>query len=528
MRYLIKNGLIYNGSGGKPYGGDILIDGGKIAAVGGELNVNGADVIDASRQIVAPGFIDMHRHCDIAALKEGFGRIELAQGLTSAVAGNCGLSAVPCDPIRRGEFYDFIEPCLGCPPPDMPVTFDGYMTALENVPLPMSLGVFIGTGAVRISIKGFSGAAFTRSELEKASACISDALDRGALGVSIGIMYIPECYNEVGDFAYMLAPAAKRGRPAVVHIRGEGDGLVDSVKEAIHLGKISEVPIHISHFKSAGVKNWRDKIHEAIGEIESARNAGQDVTVDFYPYEGGSTTLLTMLPPSFMARGVDGALRTLSDKKGVDLLRTELLKEHPGWDNYSRTLGWERIIISSVGSRDGRYIGKTVTENSREHGFADEVEFVARILREENGKVTIINMSMCEEDIETVAKLPYSFVISDSLYSGSGSPHPRLYGAFPKIIRDYVNGRKILTLEQAINKMTLLPAKRLNIKNKGFIGEGRDADLVIFDPNEFRDRATFTDPTAAAEGLRMSFINGEMAVREGKPTGARAGRVLYP
>ena len=510
MDYLIKNGLIYDGSGNKPYKSDILIQQDKIADVGHEINNESVEIIDAHGFIVTPGFIDIHRHCDIAVLKPGFGHLEIAQGITYAVAGNCGLSAVPCNPPFKDLLNEHLQFGLGRALPDMPHTFNEYTEKIKNKQMPINLGLLIGTGTIRVALKGFDKSPFSKNELYQGAAFIDEALSMGALGASLGIMYFPEYYNTAEDYIQLLKPVAKKGGFVAVHVRGEGDSLVSSIEEAILIGKMAEVPIHISHFKSCGANNWNDKIHISIEKIEKARNSGQDVTVEFYPYDCGSTSLLTMVPPSFLNEGAVSAIDSLKDKTNVAKLRDEMYKKHPGWDNFTLTLGWERIVISSLtNEHNKKYIGKTVAEITKEYGFYDEVEFAAYLLHDEKGKIVIINKSMCQKDIETIARLPYSLVVSDAMYGGEGSPHPRLHGAFPKIIREFVNEKNILSLEQAIHKMTCLPAKRMNKSSKGLIKKGFDADLLIFDPNNFKDKATYEKSEIMAEGLYLTFVGGK-------------------
>jgi N-acyl-D-amino-acid deacylase len=476
---------------------------------------------------VTPGFIDSHRHCDIAAVADpGFGDIELAQGITTVLGGNCGLTPFPYAEGTGQQMMDFIEPCLGKAPEWMKYAgFPEYFAALEAAEPYIHTGQMIGTGAVKVAAKGFGKAPFTGSEMDRAKGYAREALEAGAFGVSMGIMYVPECYSSTEEFAELIKGVSKYDRMVTCHIRGEGDSLVSSVEEVLKISRDAEVPINISHFKSVGIDNWQKTIYAAIEKIEQARAAGQDVTVDFYPYTGGSTTLMTLIPPSIQEPDMQDTLRVLSSPGGEELLKREIYREHEGWDNMVLNIGWERILISSVTKAENKqYVGNNVQEIAEKWGFADPADFVCELLTAEQGKVGIILMSMDQKDVYTIAKLPYSMVISDSLYGNTDSPHPRLYGSFPRVIHELVMGQKVLNLETAIHKMTKMTADRFRIKGRGSLVVGNFADMNIFDPQRLMDKATYSKPKQFSTGLDMAFIDGKLVWNEGKRTEAyRAG-----
>lgn len=526
-RIWIRNGLLVDGTGSKPWIGDLLIEDDRILSIGKPGNSQD-EIIDASGKVVCPGFIDIHRHCDARILQDStIGDAMLAQGITTTVTGNCGMSLTP-SPEKPDEMYDFMEAVLGPNCTDLGLhTYQDYISRLQNCPLPVNIASMIGTGSVKITVKGFSDKPYTSEEIQKASALIEGALQSGAVGISCGIMYIPECYSSTDEFAAILQPLRKYGGVLTTHIRGEGDSLVSSIQEVLDIGRKAGCPVEISHFKCCGMANWKRGIHEAIALIEKARKEGQDVTCDFYPYEGGSTALTTMLPPCFVSGDLTSALKRLGTVEGVEEFRQAVSICYPDWDNYAITLGWDRILISGVSNPvNQRFIGLSVEEAASKFGFCDSAACAAHLMHTDNGKTAIINMSMCQEDIDTVARLPYSIVISDSIYADTDSPHPRMYGAFPKIIREYVKERKILTLEQAISKMTWLPACRMKIKDRGALKPGFYADLLIFDPDEFRDRATFTESTLLAEGMDYVFLNGSLVWKKNHSLNQFAGRCL--
>ena len=530
---LIKNGLVYDGTGADGFHADVLIRNGKIASVDRNRQDDEnrqALVIDAAGMVVTPGFVDIHRHHDAKPLNDPrFGTCELLQGITTAVCGNCGISMTPRPEGTKEAiaYYAFEEPVMGPIGTDGPVTYREYLDRLQKVKLPLNTAAMIGTGAVKVCVKGFSDAPYTQEELDKARSMIEDALAAGAPGISLGIMYLPECYSSMEEFAYILEPLGRYRRVMTTHIRGEGDSMVPSVKEVIEIARRAGCPLEISHFKSVGMKNWGRDIHTAIAEIEKARSEGMDVTCDFYPYEGGSTALTTMLPPVFVAGDMSGALKRLGTPEGVEAFRQASRVLYDDWDNFCVTLGWDRIIISGVILEENRkYLGKKMTDAAEEYGFPDAVALAAHLMYSEEGKTAIINMSMSQEDIDTVARLPYSNIISDSIYADTDTPHPRMYGAFPKVIREYVLERKLLTMEEAIRKMTLQPAERMKLQGKGLLRAGMDADVLVFDPAQFRDHATFTDPARTASGLTYSIIGGKIAVDHGRVVCRDAGRSL--
>ena len=523
----IINALICDGRGGKPFTGRVTVDGGVIRDIAeGRFAPEKGD-IDAGGHVVCPAFVDIHRHPDSMPFRAIWrGEAELRQGIGYAVCGNCGISLTPAGEKYRRAQYAFDEPVLGPAPEGAPTAFPAYMDALAKMKLPFNLAAMIGTGSVRVSLKGFSDAPFTRLELDEARALIGEALDCGAPGVSLGIMYLPECHTTADEYAYMLRPVGERGRVITTHMRGEGDSLVRSVREVIDIADRAGCALQISHFKSCGVRNWRRAIFEAIDVIEAARAKGQDVGCDFYPYDGGSTALTTMLPPAFVGGDLDGALRRLGTKAGVDEFRKSAAKEYPDWDNFALTLGWERILISGVKDKDNRrFVGMNVRDAAEKFGFEDACALAAHLMHTDEGKTAIINMSMCQDDIDLIARLPYSIIISDAIYADTDTPHPRMYGAFPRALRDLVRERHVLTLENAIHKMTAQPARRMGLR-AGVLAPGARADILMFDPERFTDRATYEDPARYAEGLDMMLLGGEVVVKDDEVVKCDAGRAV--
>ena len=528
-RILIQNGTIYDGLGGQPYQADLLVQDDRIAQIAPGITEPADQVIDATGKAVTPGFVDIHRHHDAKPLNDPhFGEVELAQGITTAVAGNCGISMTPrpeSDEAAK-EHYSFEEAVMGPIGLDGPHTYRDYLAALHKTALPLNVAAMIGTGTVKICVKGFADTPYTQQELDDARALIEDAMAAGAPGVSLGIMYLPECYSSTDEFAYILEPVGRYHRVITTHIRGEGDSMVQSVREVIEIARRVGCALEISHFKSCGMKNWGKDIHTAIADIEAARAEGMDVTVDFYPYEGGSTALTTMLPPVFVAGNMTRALEKLGTPEGVEEFRRTSSVLYDDWDNFCITLGWDRIIISGVVCPENeKFLGMRVTEAAEKFGFEDAAALAAYLMHSEDGKTAIINMSMSQEDIDTVARLPWSNIISDAIYAKTDTPHPRMFGAFPKVLREYVAERGIYTMQEAIRRMTSQPAARMGLVGRGSLQKG-NYDILVFDPKKFTDHATFTNPAQKATGLDWCIVNGQVAIDHDRRTTTGAGMVL--
>lgn len=523
----IRNACICDGSGKDVYRGDILIKDGVIAEIGTIPAVPNAHEINGEGYIATPGFVDTHRHLELNALTNPrFGELELAQGITTGVGCNCGLAPFPCKDAIHRELYDFIAPCLGRYNGADINTVEAYLTKVNSTHPYMNVGVLAATGAIKTCVKGYSKTPYTHIEMQSAQRLLCQCLDEGALGISCGIMYTPECYSTKEEFVKLLSPAAKYGRILTAHIRGEGDGLVASVKEAIHIAKSAGLALNISHFKSVGKKNWQSEIYKAIEVIEHERAMGYAVTADFYPYIGGSTTLLSLLPPSFAEESTEKTLAKLSTAHGVDTLAKELCKSHIGWDNMVKDIGWERIVISGTSlAEHKKYQGKSITDICEEYGFQNPVAMIAQLLIAEMGQVTIIVMSMCEQDLETIVKLPFTALISDALYGAMESPHPRLNASFLKLLRKYVVQRGVLTLPEAIRKMTSMPASRFALENRGLLQKGMAADLNMFRIEDLRDNANFTAPALLASGINTTMVNGDIAMHNNQLQ-TRSGKAI--
>lgn len=529
---LIKNGVIVDGSGRQAFPGSVGILGGKITAVIPEKEdslkgVRAERVIDVKGKYVTPGFIDIHRHADAAVFREGFGELELRQGLTTIVNGNCGLSVVPCPKERRQEILGFLAPIVGNMPAGVPLhSFRSYINAVKEQKLPLNVGMLIGNGTVRAAAAGYRSGSLTDGEMRQVHRYLEAALSDGALGVSLGIVYAPEYNYSTEEFKKVLEPMRNSGVQLFTHIRGEGDNFHASLREVVEIARYLEVPLHVSHLKCVGQRNWGHGIAKALDILDEARESGLAVSCDVYPYTAGSTQLIQILPPAYLEGGVPGILKRLTDPAMREKLTDILQKPGVDFENLVNLVGWENIRMTTLNREHNReYSGKSVAEIARLKGM-DPYACAYDMLVEENCEISMVDFIASEDDVRKVMRYPYSNIISDSVYPAGGIPHPRLYGTFPRVLEKYVKEEKVLDLETAVKKMTSVPAAVCKLTTKGLIREGMDADLVVFDLERIHTGADYDQPKKPGEGFSYVFVNGEPAVVRDQIQKQSSGRVL--
>ncbi|MDR2870305.1 MAG: amidohydrolase family protein [Deferribacteraceae bacterium] len=525
---LIKNAMIVDGSGAAPFAGDVAIQDGLIKAVAQGIKDEAKTVYDAAGAYLTPGFIDIHRHSDAFVFREGFGEIQLRQGITTTINGNCGLSIVPCPANQREDILRYLKPIMGRLPDGIQFdSFSSYLTEVGKTRLPLNFGMHIGNGTLRAAAKGFeAGKRLSASELAIVHKYLKDAIDNGAFGLSMGIVYVPENMYDVEGFIEALEPIRGGDIPIVTHIRGEGDLLLSSLKEVIQIAKALNVPLHVSHFKSVGKLNWGGKLQEAIALLDAERAAGMRITCDVYPWTAGSTQLVQVLPPELLEGGLAKTTERLRDPQKRAECRAILEKPQTYFENQLYLIGWENIMVTSVQTEAGqKYVGKRMTEIAQMQG-KDPYEAAFDLLADENFDVSMVNFIVCDEDIETILRYPHSCIISDSIYPDGGKPHPRQYGTFPKILQQYVKEKSVLTIEQAVYKFTGKPAEIMKIAGKGLIKEGFDADVAVFDLADIRCNADYIEPAKLATGFRYVFVNGQLANDHDSFVNTGCGKVL--
>ncbi|MDR2185676.1 MAG: amidohydrolase family protein [Treponema sp.] len=537
---LLKNGRIVDGTGTPAFKGDLGISGGRIAALEPRITGDAGRIIELDGEMVAPGFVDIHRHADAAVFRPGFGEAELRQGITTIINGNCGLSLVPLPLSRRAGMLDFLAPVIGTLPEEdeqgRPVRFESfseYVSLLKTMALPLNVGILAGSGTIRAAVMGYGGGEPGEEELGRIRACLEDALAAGAPGVSVGFSYLPDLHYSAAGLAAALAPLSKRrglssraveGPPLVCHVRGEGDLLYPSVAEAIEAARLLRTPLRISHFKCIGRKNWGAGLEKVIALIERNREEGMRIDCDAYPWTAGSTQLLCVLPPAFLAGGIGETLRRLRDPEERAGCRRILSEPGRDFENVVLGVGWEAIYVTGLESEENRpLIGKSIAEIAALRG-TDPFDAAFDLLAEERCNVTMMDYIACEEDIDRIIRLPYTSIISDSLYSGRGLPHPRSNTNVSMVFHELVCHRKVLSPEEAVHKLTGLPAKAMGLRGKGLLRPGFDADIVIFRPENISAPADYVTPDRFTAGFDYVFIAGQTVLEQDRLTGAAPGR----
>ena len=522
LDFLIRNGSVLDGSGGKAYRADVGVAGKTIAAIGDLSAASAKRTVDASGKVVTPGFVDAHRHADTAIFRKGFGNAELLQGLTTIVNGNCGLSAAPVFGPHAEKTAAYLYPITG-DLKGVPVeSLAAYQAALKTRSLPIHAGMLAGLGTIRAAVAGFSRT-LTDEAYRGIHRLLEQTLSEGALGVSLGLGYAPECFFDTAGLIRALEPIRNSQITLSVHMRSESMNLLPSIDEALALAQALRVPLQISHLKAVGRARWGKLIFDALETIRRAREDGIDVLCDAYPYTAGSTQLLHVLPPEFLEGGTDAIAKRLTDPAALRVLR-ERLKTGTDFDNYAMLLGWENIEISAVLRDEDRHlVGKTIVEAA---GDEEPWAFAAALLSRNRCAVTMIDRLTSENDICEIYRAPFSYVISDATYPNEGLLHPRVYGACTHVLERFVKELHALSLAEAVRKMTRMPADRYGLDRKGRVEVGADADLLVFDPEKVREHATFSDPARESTGIETVLVNGVPAVERGGCTGKTGGTVL--
>ena len=524
---VIRGGRLLDGAGNPWVRADLAIRGDRIAAIGQLGDLPARRTIDARNRIVAPGFIDMHSHSDFALLVEGRAESKVRQGVTTEVLGESGSAAPVIGPVVDAMKNSLAPLGLQLDWSD----FAGYFARLEKQGISVNVLTFAGSGQLRSAVMGYDNRPPSASELERMKTLLRDAMSQGAFGLSSGLIYPPNSYMKTDELVELAREAARAGGLYISHVRGEGTSLLEALKEAVAIGERAGLPVEIFHFKATGF--MRGKILEAVRIIEEARGRGLDIAANQYPYVAGSTGLSASIPSWAHEGGRPKLVERLKDPQARERIKAEMKTGAPGWHNLVKETGnFENIRVASVRSDSNKkFEGRSIAAIAKERGTAPE-DALMDLLIEEQGNVGAIYFSMIEDDVKTAMKLPWVSIGSDGTavspegVLGRGKPHPRFYGTFPRILGKYVREEKILTLEDAVRKMTSLPAARLRLSDRGLLRAGMAADIVVFDPERVIDRATFDDPHRYAEGIDVVIVNGQVVLDEGRHTGASPGRAL--
>jgi N-acyl-D-amino-acid deacylase len=527
---LVTNARIVDGTGAPARDGAVAIAGGKVLEVLDTAAATAATgratrVIDAKGRVMAPGFIDTHSHSDMPLVTDGNAQSKIRQGVTTEVIGESGSIAPQPSPSAAQPWTDFA----------------GYFGVLEKQGIAVNLLSYIGLGTVRELVIGGDNRAPTAEELTKMQGIVSAAMQQGAAGVSTGLIYPPNAYATLDELVALSTPAAAVGGRYASHLRHDGNRLREGIEEAVAIGERAKLPVHVFHIKVTGQQNF-GRMKEVVEIVEAARARGVRVTADVYPYVASSTSLTATLPQWVMDGGVDKLVERLSDRATRARVRRDMEDPNATWDNRYQSAGtWANVQLASIGRQRGlpssgdnpnaKYEGMRVADAAKAAG-KDPFDFVFDLLRDTRASVGCVYFIMSEDDVKLALRQPWVAIGSDGSALAvdgplrAGVPHPRNFGTFPRVLAKYVREEKVITLEEAVRKMTSLPASALNLPDRGSIAPGKWADLVIFDPATVADKATFEQPFQYPVGIDTVIVNGQVVLDEGTHTNAKPGKVL--
>ena len=519
---LVAGGLVIDGTGRAAFEADVAVRDGRVVAVRPGLGRRARRVIEARGLVVAPGFIDIHSHSDYALVVDGRGASKVLQGVTTEVIGNCGFSAAPAGQARLDMLHgaDTLRD-------DWP-SVGAYAARLRETGIAPNVALLVGHSTLRSRVMGLARRAPTPAEWDRMVGLLDDALADGVFGLSTGLIYAPGCYAAPDELTGLASVVGRRGGFYATHLRDEADGVVAAVGEALALGERAEVAVQLSHHKAKGRANW-GKVERTLERVDAARDRGLDVTLDAYPYTATSTLLRAVLPAWAHEDG-DGALarrlaRDADRRRLVDALTGSVhgldVDGHGPWDRIVVSLCRGRPAAEGRSIRDLAYAART-----------SPAEVVLDLLHDGGLDTGMVVFCLSETDVETVLRHPLTMVGSDGEAlpfdrpAAIGRPHPRSFGTFPRMLGEYVRERAVLGLEDAVRKMTSLPASRLGLRDRGVIAEGAWADLTVFDPATVADAATYGRPAVPPRGVAHVVVNGEPVVEHGELLETRPGRVL--
>lgn len=522
---LIRNVTILDGGGGEAYSGDMRVANGKIDQIGSGLPDGDAYVLDASGLVACPGFIDMHSHADLAYLKSPTPDQKIRQGVTTEVLGQDGLGVAPVNPASLPDLQEIIGGLQGRLSSDGWVwgSFSEYLDALTKVGVPTNVAVLASHAPLRLMVMGMQKRFATAQELAKMQCLLEECLESGAFGLSTGLEYPPQYYADQDELAALNTITARYDGVYVVHQRNEGRNIQSSFQEQLNIAQGSGVRLHISHLKTWGQDNW-GRIDTILSMAEKFRTSGGTITWDRYPYLAGSTLLGIILPEWVWADGTQALIDNLKVGDYRERLQAEFRKDPQEWEHDPSTVGWENILVSGVTLEKNYWMqGRSIADLAAQTGM-DEVSLVCDLLAEERLAVTAIFFYGSEDVLEKVLAHPLGCVGSDGVHLGR--PHPRLYGSFPRFIEQFALRKKIISLQEAVRKVTSLPAEILGLKKRGRLQEGWYADIVLFDPEKLRAPLNYQEPENYTEGIVHVLVNGRWVLRDGVYKGDLAGEVL--
>src|SRR6267378_1527090 len=525
---LIKNGRIVDGSGEKAYNADLAIKGDRIARIGDLAHATAARVMDARGLIVAPGFIDMLGQSESYLLIDPRGMSKIMMGVTTEITGE-GESIAPINDRQIKEQEDFNRRY------NLNIdwrTLDQYFKRLERQRTGLNLGTFVGATQVREYVVGFDDRPPSASELEQMKNLVAEAMKDGALGLSTSLQYVPARFATTDEIVELAKVAHQFGGIYATHQRSEANALDESLSEVFEIARRAHIPVEIWHLKTAYRKNW-GRMPEILNRIRRARARGLDITADIYPYVAGSTALSACLPPWALEGGTDRMLGRLRDANVRERLKKEITTDSKDWENiYLGSGGAGGVLIGAVVNREleaaqGKRLSQIAEEQSK-----GPLDALFDLILADHGQTSAIYFMMNEDDMRAAMRAPFVSFCTESGSRATDGPlagsksHPRGWGSYPRILGRYVRDEHLLSLEEAVHKMTGAPATRVGLRDRGFVRQGMFADITIFDPRRVIDRATFEMPNQYPKGIEYVLVNGQISVDKGQRTPALAGHVL--
>lgn len=532
----IVGGEIADGVADKRYKADLGIKGDKIVKIGDLSHEDAAETIDATGKIVAPGFIDIHTHSDVSIIYDHKVSSKIHDGVTTEVIGNCGIGVAPIKEERKPELIAYLGTRLvGSIPVKLELpwnTMAEYLKAVDDAHTAVNVAPLVAQGAIRINEMGFAKGRAAEEQMENMQREVTIAMKEGCVGISSGLVYMPGEYSSTDELAELCTAVAPYKSFYVTHMRSEGNTIFEAIDEAINVAKQGGVALHISHLKLAG-SDVRGQTDRLFGTLEKAQNEGLDVTFDAYPYDTGCTSLGACMPPWTFEGGTDKMIERVSDPETRKQIIKDIEEGIPGWQNFIKSCGsWENITIATVVTEEGKsLIGKTIGQIAAEQN-RDPFDVVFDTIIQEKSRVQILNKMMDERDVDIILSHPGTMIGSDGMslsmegLLSTGKPHPRAFGTRARVLAKYVREKGLFSVEQAVKKMSAMPAARLKLANRGTIKEGNFADITIFDPETVQDNATFADPKQYSSGFKAVIVNGKVALLDDKQLDVYAGHVV--
>ena len=518
--YVIRNGTIYDGSGSEGYVADMAISGDRVAKIGLNLPGKGKKEVDASGMAVTPGYINMLSWATESLLIDGRSQSDIRQGVTLEVFGEGG-SGGPLSEIMKAE-YDT--------PPEW-TTLGEYLEFLETKGVSPNVASFIGATTLRIHQVGYEDRAPTDEEMENMRVLVKEGMEEGAMGIGSSLIYAPAFYSSTKELIELCKVASDYGGMYISHMRSESNRLLQALDELILIADEANIPAEVYHLKAGGKQNHY-KMDLAIAKMDSARAAGLYITADMYTYTAGATGLNASMPPWVQEGGYDKWAERLKDPEIRTRVKAEMQEDTDDWENLGLLAGYDKVLLSGFRNSDLRqYIGMTLSQVAEMRGTPPE-ETAMDLVLEDGSRVGVVYFLMSEENVRKQIRVPYVSFDSDAgSIAPEGdflkyNPHPRAYGNFARLLGKYVRDEKVIPLNEAVYRLSGLPASNLKIRDRGLLKEGYYADVVVFDPATIQDHATFEEPHQYSTGVYHVFVNGEQVLKDGEHTGATPGRVV--